>query len=151
MGGIFVIYHAVRRCNEWRSVIIVARALPSVSRFPTPTDVPTVLGSPMSSGSRQLWAVLRAMCTLVPDASVPTRSNGPSDPHVTYDAIAAKRWRSFLYSRCCLTGMNCCLKFNYAYVTCLSLWERCPRRGRRGHRGFLKENHIAAGDNDTFS
>ena len=24
---------------------------------------------------------------------------------------------------------NCCLKFNYAYVTCLSLWERCPRRG----------------------
>ena len=65
---------------EWRSVIIVARALPSVSRFLTPTDVPTVPGSPMLSGLRPLWTVLRAMCTLVPDASVLTRLSGLSNP-----------------------------------------------------------------------
>ena len=50
-----------------------------VLRFPTPTDVPTVPGSPTSSGSRLLSMELPAMCTLVPDASVPTRLKEPFD------------------------------------------------------------------------
>jgi hypothetical protein len=90
-GVISVSHHADdRRCSEWRSVIIVARALPSVSRSPTPTDVPTEPGSPMLSGSRPLSTVLRAMCTLVPDASVPTRSSGLSDfPAINYGIATA--------------------------------------------------------------
>ena len=40
-------YHADRRCSEWLSVIIVARALPLVLRSPTPIDVPIGPGSPM--------------------------------------------------------------------------------------------------------
>ena len=76
----------------WRSVIIVARALPSVLRFPTPTDVPTGPGSPTLSVSRPLSTVLRAMCTLVPDASVPTRwsalFNSPASINATAFAVA---------------------------------------------------------------
>ena len=59
--------------------MFAASAFPLVLRFPTPTDVPTECGSPMSSALRRLSTVLRAMFTSVQDVSVPTRLSVPSD------------------------------------------------------------------------
>ena len=55
------------------------KGVTSVLRFLTLTDVPTEPGSPTSSALRLLSTVLRAMCTLVPDASAPTRLSGQSN------------------------------------------------------------------------
>ena len=69
-----------RRCFKlWQSANFVIRALPLVSRSATPTEDPTVHGSPTSSVSRRSLTVLRAMFTSAQDASARTRLSAQSN------------------------------------------------------------------------
>ena len=75
-------WFTARRCNGWLSASFAIRAWPLALRFPIPTDVPIVLGSPMWSVSELLSTVLLAMYMFVPGVCALVRLPAQSDPTV---------------------------------------------------------------------
>ena len=63
----------IKEVQIWQNVISAERVLPSASRCPIPTDVPTGPGNPTSSVSRRSSTARPSVCTPAPVACVPAK------------------------------------------------------------------------------